>query len=86
MALPSELVVTALQAMLIDEDPPETDGAAFGLLIRLADVVYVAGGVWLVVHYGMSSLLKKAVLHTGGAAADGDEGAPSGATPAGERR
>jgi uncharacterized protein (TIRG00374 family) len=46
---------------------PESDGAAFALLVRAADLIYIAFGVWLVVHYGMTSLLKS-VLGTPGSA------------------
>lgn len=40
---------------------PADDGGAFGILIRLADLLYIAAGSWLAIHYGMSSLLKRAV-------------------------
>jgi uncharacterized protein (TIRG00374 family) len=39
----------------------ESDGAAYAILIRTADLLYIAFGVWLVIHYGMTSMLKTVV-------------------------
>jgi uncharacterized protein (TIRG00374 family) len=54
---------------------PEADGGAFAILVRAADLLYIAFGVWLVVHYGMTSLLKPATAKAvvGAVSLDNDE-------------
>jgi uncharacterized membrane protein YbhN (UPF0104 family) len=39
----------------------DADGGAFAILIRAADLLYVFFGVWLVIHYGMTSMLRSVV-------------------------
>jgi uncharacterized protein (TIRG00374 family) len=39
----------------------DADGGAFAILIRAADLLYIVFGVWLVVHYGMTSMLRSVV-------------------------
>jgi hypothetical protein len=44
------------------------DGGAYAILVRTADLLLISVGVWLVVHYGMTSLLKSVM---------GSKGAPA---------
>jgi hypothetical protein len=35
-----------------------TEGGAYAILVRTADLILISVGIWLVVHYGMTSLMK----------------------------
>lgn len=45
---------------------PAEDGGAYAILIRTADFLLISLGVWLVVHYGMTSLMKTVLGSKGG--------------------
>ena len=44
---------------------PASDGGAYAILIRTADFLLISLGAWLVVHYGMTSLMKTVMSSKG---------------------